>query len=148
DVAMAPAADMFELGVKVQVLKRGTLFAQRAQKLYEIYKDFESLEQIPAATAQMIERDLFRHTLEDIWKECVRYWTARDPCQIERANTDPKHKMAVVFRWYLGKSNVWAMSGDSTRTLDYQIWCGPAMGAFNDWVAGSFLADPAQRTVS
>ena len=30
DTAMAPAADMFEMGVKVQVLKRGTMFAMRA----------------------------------------------------------------------------------------------------------------------
>ena len=36
DVAMAPAADMFEMGVKVQVLTRGTLFAVRAQRLYEL----------------------------------------------------------------------------------------------------------------
>ncbi|MEC9072712.1 MAG: 2-nitropropane dioxygenase, partial [Myxococcota bacterium] len=33
DVAMAPAADMFELGVEVQVLKRGTFFAQRGREL-------------------------------------------------------------------------------------------------------------------
>ena len=38
DVAMAPAADMFEMGVKVQVLKRGTMFAMRAAKLYELYR--------------------------------------------------------------------------------------------------------------
>src|SRR5206468_10061702 len=30
DVTMAPAADMFELGVKVQVLRRGTFFAPRS----------------------------------------------------------------------------------------------------------------------
>ncbi len=36
DVIMAPAADMFEMGVKVQLLKRGTLFPLRAQKLYEL----------------------------------------------------------------------------------------------------------------
>ncbi len=30
---MAPAADMFEMGVKVQVLKRGTLFAMRRPPL-------------------------------------------------------------------------------------------------------------------
>ena len=28
--------------------------------------------------------------------------------------------------------------------MDYQIWCGPAMGAFNDWVRGSFL-EPYQN---
>ena len=32
DVIMAPAADMFEMGVKLQVLKRGTLFGMRSQK--------------------------------------------------------------------------------------------------------------------
>ena len=40
DVMMAPAADMFEMGVKVQVLKKGTLFPMRAQKLYELYHRF------------------------------------------------------------------------------------------------------------
>ena len=38
DVIMAPAADMFELGVEIQVLQRGTMFGTRAKKLYEIYK--------------------------------------------------------------------------------------------------------------
>jgi trans-AT polyketide synthase/acyltransferase/oxidoreductase domain-containing protein len=37
DVIMAPAADMFELGVKVQVLKRGTLFGTRAQALRDLH---------------------------------------------------------------------------------------------------------------
>jgi hypothetical protein len=32
--------------------------------------------------------------------------------------------------------------------MDYQVWCGPAMGAFNEWVAGSFLEAPQQRRVA
>jgi hypothetical protein len=32
--------------------------------------------------------------------------------------------------------------------MDYQVWCGPAMGAFNEWAAGSFLAAPEQRRVA
>ena len=47
---------------------------------------------------------------------------------------EAKHRMALVFRWYLGKSSRWAISGESARRADYQIWCGPAMGAFNAWV--------------
>ncbi|MFM7367257.1 MAG: 2-nitropropane dioxygenase, partial [Sphaerospermopsis kisseleviana] len=31
--------------------------------------------------------------------------------------------------------------------IDYQIWCGPAMGSFNDWVRGSYLAEPKNRQV-
>ncbi|MEZ4744177.1 MAG: hypothetical protein R3B45_17290 [Bdellovibrionota bacterium] len=31
--------------------------------------------------------------------------------------------------------------------MDFQIWCGPAMGAFNEWVKGSFLENPEERMV-
>jgi hypothetical protein len=54
--------------------------------------------------------------------------------------------MALVFRWYLGMSSRWAIVGEVRRRADYQVWCGPAMGAFNAWVRGSFLEDPAERT--
>ncbi len=40
------------------------------------------------------------------------------------------------------------MDGTVDRRLDYQIWCGPAMGAFNAWTTGSFLAEPANRNVA
>ena len=67
---------------------------------------------------------------------------------MERAERDPKHRMALVFRWYLGQAAHWAKDGAAARTIDYQVWCGPAMGAFNEWVAGSFLEAPEQRTVA
>jgi len=70
-----------------------------------------------------------------------------DPRQIERAERDPRHKMALVFRSYLGQSSKWAIQGDASRKGDYQIWCGPAMGAFNEWVRGSELEDYTQRRV-
>ena len=41
-----------------------------------------------------------------------------------------------------------AREGDPARVADYQIWCGPAQGAFNEWVAGTFLEDIANRTVA
>jgi hypothetical protein len=71
----------------------------------------------------------------------------RDPGEVQKAEQNAKHKMALVFRSYLGQSSRWAIAGDSTRRTDYQIWCGPAMGAFNQWTSGSFLAEPAARSV-
>ncbi|MFM7372494.1 MAG: 2-nitropropane dioxygenase, partial [Sphaerospermopsis kisseleviana] len=56
DVMMAPAADMFEMGVKLQVLKRGTLFPIRAQKLYELYKNYNSIEEITLAEKEKLEK--------------------------------------------------------------------------------------------
>ena len=77
--------------------------------------------------------------------ETRRFWASRDARELAKAESQPKHQMALCFRWYLGKSSRWAIEGDASRRLDYQIWCGPAMGAFNDWVRGSFLEDPARR---
>jgi len=54
--------------------------------------------------------------------------------------------MALVFRWYLGNGSRWAVEGTPDRVQDYQIWCGPAMGAFNRWVQGSFLEAPSARS--
>jgi trans-AT polyketide synthase/acyltransferase/oxidoreductase domain-containing protein len=144
---MAPSADMFEMGVNVQVLKRGTMFAMRARKLYELYRSCARLEDIPAAQRQVLERDYFRAPLEQVWEQTRAFFAERDPQQIERAERDPKHKMALVFRSYLGQSSNWANVGEPTRQVDYQIWCGPAIGAFNEWVRGTFLEKPAQRDV-
>ena len=148
DTAMAASADMFELGVKVQVLRRGTLFASRANLLHALYAAHESLEALPPEARARLERDLFRMPLGRVWEDTRAYFASRDPSQIERAERDPKHRMALVFRWYLGRSVHWAIAGETDRRADYQIWCGPAMGAFNAWTAGSFLAEPSERTVA
>jgi trans-AT polyketide synthase, acyltransferase and oxidoreductase domains len=147
DTMMAPAADMFEMGVKVQVLKRGTMFPMRATKLYELYRTCNSLNDLPASERTTLEKTIFRARVEEIWRQTREFFQERDPRQIERAERDPKHQMALVFRWYLGQSSRWAKSGEPSRKIDYQIWCGPAMGAFNEWVKGSFLESAENRRV-
>ncbi|MFD3918949.1 PfaD family polyunsaturated fatty acid/polyketide biosynthesis protein [Streptomyces sp. NPDC058595] len=147
DVTMAPAADMFELGVTLQVLSRGTMFAQRAGRLHAAYRAHGSLEEIPPAVRAAIERDVLRASFDEVWRHTRAFWEQRDPSEVARAEADPKHRMALVFRWYLGSSSRWAITGEAARRTDYQIWCGPATGAFNRWVAGTFLAEPANRSV-
>jgi PfaD family protein len=147
DVTMAPAADMFEMGVKVQVLKRGTMFPMRATKLYELYRAYPSWEAIPEPERLQVEKTLLRAPFADVWKETREFFLRRDPTQVTRAEADAKHRMALVFRWYLGLSSRWANGGEPGRQLDYQVWCGPAMGAFNEWAKGSLLEAPQNRTV-
>jgi PfaD family protein len=145
DVIMAPAADMFEMGVKVQVLKRGTMFAMRAAKLYDLYRAYDRYDQIPAQTRAMVEKDLLQGTFDQSWEKTRRFFEQRDPSQIALAERDPKHKMALIFRSYLGQASLWAKQGIPSRRMDYQIWCGPAMGAFNAWCKGSFMEKAANR---
>lgn len=147
DITMAPSGDMFEMGVHVQVLKRGTMFSMRAARLYELYRAHNSIEELPAAERLKQEKTIFKLPLETVWAETRSYFVKRDPRQVARAEADPKHKMALVFRWYLGQSPVWANRGETDRRMDYQIWCGPAMGAFNEWARGSFLEDVSRRHV-
>lgn len=139
DVMMAPASDMFEMGVQLQVLKKGTLFGPRAKKLYEYYMMYNSVEEIPTEEREKLEKQILKKSLEEIWQSCVDFFQERDPHQIERAANNPKRKMALIFRWYLGLSSNWANAGLKERIQDMQIWCGPAMGSFNDWVKGTYL---------
>jgi NAD(P)H-dependent flavin oxidoreductase YrpB (nitropropane dioxygenase family) len=81
DVIMAPAADMFEMGVKVQVLRKGTLFGQRAHRLYELYRTHDALESIPADDRARLEREILGASCDDVWREVKRYfesWLVRD----------------------------------------------------------------------
>ncbi len=145
DIAMAPAADMFEMGVQVQVLKWGTMFPVRAKKLYQLYRDYGSIEELPAKERAALETGYFRQNLDEVWRDTHSFFAKRDPRQNERAAADKKHKMALIFRSYLGRASGWANAGVPDRKVDYQVWCGPAMGAFNQWVGNSTLQQPEQR---
>jgi PfaD family protein len=123
------------------------MFPMRAQKLYELYQRYDSIEAIPVDERQKLETQVFKSSLEDIWAGCVTFFNERDPEQLLRAQGNPKRKMALIFRWYLGLSSRWSNVGEAGRQMDYQIWCGPSMGAFNDWVRGTPLELPENRRV-
>ena len=148
DVAMAPAADMFEIGARVQVLKRGTMFSVRAEKLYSIYKTCDSFAAVPPALQQEVEEKILKASFEDTWQSTRKFFMHRNIQEVQRAEQDPRYKMALVFRSYLGQASRWAITGEAQRRMDYQIWCGPAMGAFNQWVKGSFLENNENRYVA
>jgi len=148
DVTMAPAADMFDQGVKLQVLKKGTMFASRGNKLWELFCKYNSFDEMPPAELARLEKKTLNTTIDEIWKETTAFYINRlhDEAKVRKAETDPKLKMSMVFRWYLSKSSGWANRGEKKRKLDFQIWCGPAMGAYNDFVRGTYL-DPATSGV-
>ena len=147
DVTMAPCADMFEMGAKVEVIKKKTMYAQNAQKLYEYYVKYPSFEAIPAADRDRIEKKILKDSFDNIWKGTKEYFSRVDPSKIPQAEKNPKLKMALVFRWYLGNSSRWAVQGDPNRKFDMQIWCGQSMGAFNLWVKGTPLEKAENRHV-
>jgi trans-AT polyketide synthase, acyltransferase and oxidoreductase domains len=148
DMAIAPAGDMFELGAKVQVLKRGTLFHVRANKLYELYQDYDGIDNIPVDIVAKLENQMFGRRLSEIWEETARFYRQSRPEEIAKANRSPKYKMALIFKWYFINATRLALSGDKSQQVNYQIQCGPALGAFNQWVKGSPLESWRNRYVA
>ena len=147
DVVMAPSADMFELGAKVQVIKKGTMFPMNAQKLYELYTKHNGLHELTEKDKKTLERRIFQYDLDRVWGFVEEYFTRVDPKQITKAKENPKLKMALIFRWYLGNSSRWAIHGEDQRKMDMQVWCGKSMGAFNHWVANTELEQWSNRQV-
>ncbi|MGW1108987.1 hypothetical protein [Streptomyces sp. NPDC002540] len=102
---------------------------------------------MPVDVRTRLERDILRASFDEAWAATRTYWLERDPAEAARAEHDARHRMALVFRSYLGQSSRWAISGERSRHSDFQILCGPAMGSFNRWTRDSFLARPENRTV-
>jgi trans-AT polyketide synthase/acyltransferase/oxidoreductase domain-containing protein len=144
DTEYAPAGDMFELGARVQVLKKGLFFPARANKLYELYRRYDSLSEIDENTRKQIQERYFKKSFEEIYFDLKSYYPAREIAEAER---NPKHRMALIFRWYFGYSAQLALSGSEEAKVDYQVHCGPALGAFNQWVKGTRLEDWRNRHV-
>jgi PfaD family protein len=123
------------------------MFAARSRRLYELYRRYDSIAAIPEDERHSIERGYFRASLDEIWRQTEAYFGRVDPGQLEAARRDEHHRFALVLRWYLGLSSAWAQQGLEDRRADFQVWCGPAMGAFNAWARGSFLEAVEARTV-
>ncbi|MCY1047772.1 ACP S-malonyltransferase [Corallococcus sp. bb12-1] len=147
DVTCAPAGDMFELGAKIQVVRKGLFFPARANRLYALYQQHPSLEALDAETRQQLQEKVFRRGFDEVWAETRQHYLRVEPEVVARAERNPRKKMALVFRWYFVHTSRLALSGSREQRTDYQIHCGPAMGAFNQWVRGTPLASWRARHV-
>ena len=120
----------------------------RANRLYELYRQLDGLADLDADTRRTIEQRWFGgRTFDEVWAETQGYYARVAPEEIARAEANPKQKMAMVFRWYYVHSNRLALTGAPEGRVDYQIHCGPAMGAFNAWARGTPLENWRNRHV-
>jgi trans-AT polyketide synthase, acyltransferase and oxidoreductase domains len=148
DTDYAPAGDMFELGARVQVAKRGLFFPARANKLYELYQRHNSIDEIDPKMRQQVQERYFKRSFDDVWNETRSYYVRSFPAKLAEIEKNPKQKMALIFRWYFVHTTRLAMRGSEDQKVDYQIHCGPAMGAFNQWVKGTELQSWRRRNVA
>jgi trans-AT polyketide synthase, acyltransferase and oxidoreductase domains len=131
DVDTAPWGELFELGVQARYLKRGLFFPARASRLYDLWRQHTSLAELDDATrAQVIDR----------------YLGGERP-EVTAPGADPKTELAALFRGYFTRGFRLAVAGDEQARVDFLVHCGPAMGAFNQVVAGTELHSWRARTI-
>jgi trans-AT polyketide synthase/acyltransferase/oxidoreductase domain-containing protein len=129
---------MFELGVRARAVKRGVFLPARADRLYQLWRLHDSFDGIDAGTRRQIEETYLRRPFEDAWRAALA-----DGSQ----DVDAKRKLALAFRSYLDEGFELARTGAPGRRVDYLVYCGPAMGAFNQWVEGTSLESWQARNV-
>ncbi len=144
DTEYAPAGDMFELGARVQVIKKGVLFPARANKLYDLYRFYNSLDEISEQDKRRIQDKWFKRSFQSVYDDCKAFYPEDE---INEAEKNPKHKMSLIFKWYFHYSTLLALEGDKEKVVDFQVHCGPALGAFNQWVKGTKLESWKMRHV-
>ena len=148
DVTMAPAADMFEMGVTVQVLKRGTMFPMRAAKLYELYRTCAGLDEIPPAEREKLEKTFFLAPL-------CRYLAGRPAlisCNATRARLNgATATQSTAWRW--SSAGTWGRPRTGPRMANHPAKSIIRSGAARPWGHSTngppapFWSHPADATV-
>ncbi|MCL2719101.1 MAG: ACP S-malonyltransferase [Lachnospiraceae bacterium] len=147
DTDYAPAGDMFEIGAKVQVLKKGVFFPARANRLYEAYKFYDSINSFDPKLREQMEKFYFGKSLNEVYKEIEEYYIEKNPDEIQRAQNNEKYKMALIFKQYFRYATQAAIKGDTANKANFQILCGSSMGAFNQWINNTVYRDYSKRHV-
>ncbi|PZH08626.1 [acyl-carrier-protein] S-malonyltransferase [Streptomyces sp. NTH33] len=133
DVATAPWSELFELGVHARYLKRGLLFPARAYRLHDLWRRHASFGGLDdESRRQILDRYL---------------GGAYRPPVDAAPGPDAKAQLANLFRGYFARGFRLAVTGDQQARADYLVHCGPAMGAFNQSVAGTELHPWRVRTI-
>ncbi|WP_217214599.1 ACP S-malonyltransferase [Streptomyces sp. AC550_RSS872] len=137
DVDTAPSPYQFELGVRSRYLKRGLFFPARASALHELWRRNTTPADLDDATrTRILERYLGGE-----------YQPPTGPRTTPAPDAGARSEAAQPLRRYFDRGLRLALAGDPDHTVDYLVHCGPAMGAFNQAVAGTELEPWRARTV-
>jgi len=148
DTSYCSAGDLFEMGAKIQVLRKGVLFPFRANKLYKLYKEYNDLTQIPLEIVSELEKKYFEMSISEVWGNVKEHLEKTDRSdKVAKAIQNPRYKMTLIFKWYFYFSSEAALSGSVKDKVNFQIHTGPSLGSFNQWVKNTPLEHWKNRHV-
>ena len=102
------------------------------------YYDFDFMMEI--GSDDLVTNNLLTQYLP--YFEKYDFFGISDVAYIESENGECRRLIADKTTYGAGR----VISKDLLEKMDYQIWAGPALGAFNAWAKGSYLDDYRQRS--
>lgn len=119
DVKTAPCTELFEFGRKISVLNKGSIFVNRARKLYDLWKEYKTLESLSTEQrAALVE--YFPNGIESVLEKLQSNVTA----------VDPEMEWTLLVKHYLQSA-----TNQNAVLKDWCITCGPDIGALNSWLS-------------
>jgi len=137
DVDIAPFEPLFEFGVRARMLKKGVFFPARATRLYDLWREYADYDAIPADVRRSVENSI----LPGGFDGALRAGQARngESDSPRASDTTAKGQLAKAFASYLDEGFERARAGDAGQRVNFAIYTGPALGAFNRLVQGTSL---------
>lgn len=129
DTEIIPCSNVYEIGIKMQVLKKGMFFASRALKLYEIYNRITKIEDIESNLLVQIQEKYLGKALEEIYNQMKDNLSSM---QRRRAESDSKYKFGLIIQWYYDLSAECAIQCEDGNNMNCMIPLSSAMGRLNE----------------
>lgn len=140
DTNIVMANDFSGLSIKANVLRKGTLYCARANKLYELYRTYNRLEEISPQEREHIENNYFKTSFSEILGEM-------EDDNDTKTITSNKAQLMKVLRWYEKNACKWAIEGNKENKVNFLIYTSRSIGAFNNWVKWTELESWRNRHV-
>lgn len=131
DTEMIPTSHVYEIGMKVQVLKKGVFFVARALKLYEIYNRISKIEDIEPKVLAQIQDKYFGKSIDDIYNEIKNDLSDTER---KRAENESKFKFGLIIYWYYNYCMDCAIKNENSQNLNCLIPVSSAMGRINQFL--------------
>ena len=144
DCEYVPDLKNMELGIKMNVVRKGLLFPARANKLFDLYKRYNAIDEIEADVIHSIETRIFKKNINTFSKESEKFFSESE---LKTFNTNPKSKLLHIIKCYYQVALHDAIEGNENNKINFLIKCNPTMGFFNRWAKGKSIENWIDRDV-
>ncbi|WP_144558024.1 ACP S-malonyltransferase [Shouchella miscanthi] len=139
DLSYVPSANDLEVRGQTQVVKKGMFFPARANKLHDLLKQYKKVSEIDFKTKELIEERYLNEKIINIIQT--------NEHQSSSSRRTPKSQIQEVLKFYLKNTVQLAIKGEASQKVNFNIYCGPALGAFNRWIKGTELENWRNRNI-